>query len=56
MESPLIKDYFLTEWLEILPEASRDKVRQRIVSIIERERHNAPFDISIKATVIAGVK
>ena len=56
LESPLIKDCFLSDWLEIVPEKSHDEIRRQIVSIIERERHNAPFDLSIKAAVIAGVK
>lgn len=56
LESPLIKDCFLSDWLEIVPEESRDEIRRQIVSIIERERHNAPFGLSIKAAVIAGVK
>ena len=56
LESPLIKDCFLSDWLEIVPEANRGEARRRIASIIERERHDAPFDVSIKATVIAGVK
>ena len=56
LESPLIKDCFLSDWLAIVPAKSRDGVRRQVVSIIERERHNAPFDLSIKATVIAGVK
>jgi ubiquinone/menaquinone biosynthesis C-methylase UbiE len=56
LESPLIKDTFLSDWLEIVPEARRDEVLVRIADIIERERQNAPFDVSIKATVIVGVK
>ncbi|HXG91416.1 MAG TPA: class I SAM-dependent methyltransferase [Blastocatellia bacterium] len=56
VNSPLIEDVFLEDWLEVAPEERRNEVRERIVSIIERERHNAPFDISIKATLIAGVK
>jgi ubiquinone/menaquinone biosynthesis C-methylase UbiE len=56
IEAPLIADYFLTEWIEIVPADRRDAVLERLKAIIERERHNATFDISIKATVIAGVK
>jgi ubiquinone/menaquinone biosynthesis C-methylase UbiE len=56
IESPLIKDAFLDEWLEIVPEQLRDEVTQKIVALIERERHDAPFDLSIKATLISGVK
>ena len=55
-ESPLIKDYFLFDWLEIVPEASREDLQRRIASIIERERHNASFEVSIKATAITGTK
>ena len=55
-ESPLIADYFLSDWLEIVPSESREKVRRRIAAIIERERNEAPFEISIKATVITGTK
>lgn len=56
IESPLIRDNFLDEWLEILPEDRRQEVEESITEIIERERHESPFDISIKATVITGVK
>jgi ubiquinone/menaquinone biosynthesis C-methylase UbiE len=56
LEAPLIKDCFLSDWLEFVPEASREEVRRRLIPIIERERYNAPFDVSIKATIIAGMK
>jgi hypothetical protein len=56
LESPLIADHFLTDWLEIAPAATRDEVLGYIASIIERERNNMPFGVSVKAAVIAGVK
>jgi ubiquinone/menaquinone biosynthesis C-methylase UbiE len=56
LESPLITDYFLSDWLEIAPPESRDEVLGRIASIIERERNEARFEVSIKAVVMAGVK
>jgi ubiquinone/menaquinone biosynthesis C-methylase UbiE len=56
IDSPLIQDSFLDGWLGIVPAESYQEVRDRIVSIIDRERHDAPFDISIKATVIVGRK
>lgn len=56
LESPLITDHFLSDWLEIAPAESRDEVLGYIASIIERERNNMPFGVSIKAAVIAGVK
>ena len=56
IESPLIKDTFLDDWLSIIPEDRRQEIRDRIVSKIEKERHDAPFDVSIKATLIKGIK
>ena len=56
LEAPLITDSFLSEWLEIVPEESRKEVRRNIVKIIERERHDEPFVVSVKATLIVGVK
>ena len=56
INSPMIEDSFLTGWLSITPETRHQEVRDQIVSIIDRERHDAPFDISIKATLIAGYK
>jgi len=54
LDSPLIKDTFLDEWLAIIPAARRQEVRQHIAAIIDRERHELDFDVSIKATLIAG--
>jgi ubiquinone/menaquinone biosynthesis C-methylase UbiE len=54
MESPLIKDTFLDHWLAIIPAARRAEVSRHLVTVIDRERHDAEFDVSIKATLIAG--
>jgi len=56
LESPLIADWFFSDWLEIIPRESREDVLKKLSSIIERERNNAPFEVSIKATVIVGKK
>ncbi len=56
LEAPLIADSFLTGWLEIVPDESRDVVLGHIGSIIQRELASAPFDVSVKATVIASIK
>jgi ubiquinone/menaquinone biosynthesis C-methylase UbiE len=56
LSSPLIRDTFLTDWLDIVPEDRRQEVCELIDGIIERERTEAPFEVSIKATVISGVK
>ncbi len=56
LESPLIKDLFLDRWLAIVPEAKQQQVRDEIISIIDRERYEGSFNISIMATLIKGVK
>ncbi len=54
--SPIIKDIFLTDWLGIVPAARREEVLSLLVKLIDDERHGAPFDVSIKATLITGVR
>jgi ubiquinone/menaquinone biosynthesis C-methylase UbiE len=56
LDSPLISDVFLSDWLSIIPQDRRQEVSEDIESLIEKERHDAPFDISIKATLITGLK
>ena len=56
LTSPLIEDVFLEGWMAIIPESRRREVRERIVSIIDRERRGASFEVSIKATVLSGIK
>lgn len=55
--SPLIEAFFLEDWMAILPdERTRDRVRQQLFTIIDRERHAGVFDASIKATLVIGQK
>jgi ubiquinone/menaquinone biosynthesis C-methylase UbiE len=56
LKSPLIADLFLSDWIEIVPQQSRDEILRQIALIIDRERKGTPFEVSIKATVISGTK
>jgi len=56
LESPLIKDNFLSAWFSIIPEEEREEASERIAALIDRERHEGPFDVSIKATLVYGTK
>jgi ubiquinone/menaquinone biosynthesis C-methylase UbiE len=56
LSSPLIADLFLPGWLDIVPEERTSEISGRIEAIIERERNNGPFDLSIKAAIVAGTK
>jgi len=55
LETPIVHDLFLEDWLAIVPQTCKPDVRKRISEIIDRERHGAPFDFSIKATVLTGL-
>ena len=55
--SPLINLAFLGDWLAILPDdATRQRVRAQLATIIDRERDGASFYVSIKATLVIGQK
>ncbi|MGE0884025.1 MAG: class I SAM-dependent methyltransferase [Blastocatellales bacterium] len=55
--APLIESSFLDDWFAMLPDqTTRKRVQQQLVKIIDRERQQMNFDVSIKATVIVGQK
>ncbi|MBS1786979.1 MAG: class I SAM-dependent methyltransferase [Acidobacteria bacterium] len=55
--SPLFETSFLDDWFAFLPDReSRQRVEQQLVKIIDRERHDVSFEISVKATLIIGQK
>jgi len=58
LDSPLVKDNFLFYWLEPLDgvEAERERVLAEIRRIIDEERDEAAFTLSIKATLVVGQK
>jgi len=58
LESPLVKDNFLSHWLEPLDgdEAGRERVLAEIKRIIDEERNEAEFILSVKATLVVGQK
>ncbi|MFN2454031.1 MAG: class I SAM-dependent methyltransferase [Pyrinomonadaceae bacterium] len=57
LNAPLINDFLLRDWLDILPdEEARRKVSQEIARLIDEERHDADFVLSIKATLLIGRK
>jgi len=56
LESPVIADPFLPEWLSIIPLDKHQDVTAAITKIIERERNEMPFDVSAKATLVTGTK
>jgi ubiquinone/menaquinone biosynthesis C-methylase UbiE len=57
LNAPLIADFLLPSWLESLPDAeTRARVTQEIARIIDDERQDMDFALSVKATLVLGRK
>jgi ubiquinone/menaquinone biosynthesis C-methylase UbiE len=56
VNSPLVADFLMKDWLASVPENCRAVVAKEITRLINEERHEAEFALSVKATVIVGVK
>jgi ubiquinone/menaquinone biosynthesis C-methylase UbiE len=56
LSAPLISDFLMREWLETVPESARERVAGEVARIINEERHEAEFALTVKATLIVGRK
>jgi ubiquinone/menaquinone biosynthesis C-methylase UbiE len=57
LNAPLITDFLLRNWLESLPEdTDRAQVTKEIARIIDAERQDMDFALSVKASLIVGRK
>ena len=57
LNAPLISDFLLKGWMEFLPEdADRPRVIKEIEKIIDAERQDMDFSLSVKATLVMGRK
>lgn len=56
LNSPLISDFLMNIWLETLPQDSYDQVVAEIARLINEERHEAEFALSVKGTLVVGKK
>ncbi|HEV2883508.1 MAG TPA: class I SAM-dependent methyltransferase [Pyrinomonadaceae bacterium] len=56
LNAPLISHFLMQIWLETLPKQSYDQVAKEIERLINDERHEAEFALSIKATLVVGRK
>lgn len=56
LNAPLISDFLMPIWLETLPVDSRPQVIAEIERLINEERHEAEFALSVKATLVMGKK
>jgi ubiquinone/menaquinone biosynthesis C-methylase UbiE len=56
LSASLINDFLTPIWLETLPGESRKQVKEEIARLINKERHEAEFALSVKATLVTGKK
>jgi ubiquinone/menaquinone biosynthesis C-methylase UbiE len=56
LNSPLITDFLLPNWLASIPEDEQPNVRDELARIIDEERHAGKFGLTFKATLIVGKK
>jgi ubiquinone/menaquinone biosynthesis C-methylase UbiE len=56
LNSPLISDFLMPIWLGTLPEDSFEQVVNEVGRLINEERHEAEFALSVKATLVVGKK
>jgi demethylmenaquinone methyltransferase/2-methoxy-6-polyprenyl-1,4-benzoquinol methylase len=55
--APLVRDFLMRGWLEPLEdEAAHDEIIEAVARLIDAERHDIDFSLSIKATLIVGQK
>ena len=56
LAAPLISDFLMPIWLETLPEDRREEIDKEIERLINEDRHEAEFILSVKATLVLGKK
>ena len=56
LNSPLITDFLLPNWLQPVPEGERERVVHELQQIIDEERHDGEFVLTLKATLVTGKK
>ncbi|HZG50970.1 MAG TPA: class I SAM-dependent methyltransferase [Pyrinomonadaceae bacterium] len=58
LNAPLVRDFLLESWLEPLGEddAGRTRVLAEVKRIIDEERNEAAFSLTVKATLVLGQK
>ena len=56
LSTPLVAEFLMHDWLAIVPEDRRAGLFREISRLINEERHEAEFALSVKATLIVGQK
>lgn len=56
LNSPLVSEFLMPAWLALVPENIRADLSREISRLINEERHEAEFALSVKATLVVGQK
>jgi ubiquinone/menaquinone biosynthesis C-methylase UbiE len=56
LNSPLVAEFLMPAWLALVPEDMRADLSREISRLINEERHEAEFALSVKATLLVGQK
>lgn len=56
LTSPLVAEFLMRDWLALVPETDRAELFGEISRLINEERHEAEFALSVKATLVIGQK
>jgi ubiquinone/menaquinone biosynthesis C-methylase UbiE len=56
LNSPLVAEFLMRDWLALVPDDKRATLFDEISRLINEERHEAEFALSVKATLIVGQK
>jgi ubiquinone/menaquinone biosynthesis C-methylase UbiE len=56
LNSPLVSEFLMPAWLALVPENMRADLSREISRLINEERHEAEFALSVKATLVVGQK
>ena len=57
LDAPLVRDFLLERWLGSLPDdEARASVLDEVARIIDEDRHEGDFSLSVKATIVVGRK
>src|SRR5690242_21379862 len=56
LNSPLVSEFLMQGWLATVPDDARNKLMKELTRLINEERHEAEFALSVKATLVLGQK
>ena len=56
LNSPLVAEFLIHDWLALVPDDKRAELFSEISRLINEERHEAEFTLSVKATLVVGQK